>query len=252
MTKKTATSRIQPSGTRNAGVEHGPVKSILPPELSNCGLPAIDTLTNHHRTLGKGEYLYHMGDPLSTLYIIRSGSIKTSRLTRDGRIQVIGFHVPGELLGIDAIGESLHPSNAIALESSTLSEIPYYWLEQLSYKTPSLQRALMQLLSREIVRDEELMVMLGRQNAEARLASCILSLVKRTNHTAADRRIRLPMSRQDLADHLGLALETVSRLFTRLQAQGILRVDNRQIQLLDPARLEDLVEQCSSSYRLHS
>ena len=247
MTKKTASSLIRPSDRQNSG------KAFLPPEPGNCGLPAIDSLANHHRNLAKGDYLYHMGDPLSALYIIRSGSIKTGRLTRDGRIQVIGFHVPGELLGIDAISENLHPSNAIALESSTLSEIPYYWLEQLSHKTPSLQRALMQLLSREIVRDEELMVMLGRQNAEARLASCILNLVKRTGkHASRDQRIRLPMSRQDLADHLGLALETVSRLFSRLQAQGILRVDNRQIQLLDPARLEALVEQCSSSYRLHS
>jgi CRP/FNR family transcriptional regulator len=225
----------------------------LPPELMSCGLAEINSIMQHRRTLRRGEYLYHMGDPLLTLHLIRSGSIKTSRLTRDGRIQVIGFHVTGELLGIDAIGDQRHPSNGVALETTVLSEIPYLWLEQLSHKTPELQRGLMQLLSREIVRDEEMLVMLGRQNAEARLASCLLNLSRRTGRDATgEQRLRLSMSRQDLADHLGLALETVSRVFSRLQAQGILRVHNRQIFLLDPQRLEALVDHCTSNHRLQA
>jgi CRP/FNR family transcriptional regulator, anaerobic regulatory protein len=251
--KKTTASLVPHADLNETSGELDHKKFYLPPELMNCGLPAINSITQHRRTLRKGEYLYHMGDPLASLHVIRNGSIKTSKLTRDGRIQVIGFHVAGELLGIDAISHMQHPSNAVALETTSLCEIPYFWLEELAHNTPELQRGLMQLLSREIVRDEELLVMLGRQNAEARLAACLLNLSRRSPlNSGREKRLKLTMSRQDLADHLGLALETVSRLFSRLQAQGILRVHNRQIYLLDPERLEALVEHCTSNHRLHA
>lgn len=251
--KKTSTSLATHFDRSESSAEYDGKQSYLPPELMSCGLQAVDSIMRHRRTLRKGEYLYHMGDPLIALHVIRSGSIKTSKLTRDGRIQVIGFHVAGELLGVDAICEVQHPSNAVALETTSLCEIPYFWLEELAHTTPELQRGLLQLLSREIVRDEDLLVMLGRHNAEARLASCLLSLSRRTNgENRHANRLKLTMSRQDLADHLGLALETVSRLFSRLQTQGILRVHNRQIYLIDAKRLEGVVEHCTSNHRLHA
>ena len=230
----------------------GQLADYFPPELMSCGALAIASITRHQRVLRKGEYLYHMGDNLTSLHIIRSGSIKTSRLTTDGRIQVIGFHVTSDVIGVDAISDMQHPSNAVALEPSELCVIPYFWLEELAQTRRELQRGLLQLLSREIVRDEELMLMLGRQNAEARLASCLLSLSRRAPPGRSDeRQLTLSMSRQDLADYLGLAVETVSRLFSRLQDQGILQVSNRRIRLLDRARLEIVVERCTSSHRLH-
>jgi CRP/FNR family transcriptional regulator, anaerobic regulatory protein len=231
----------------------GQIDAYFPPELMSCGTNAIASITRHQRALRKGEYLYHMGDTLTSLHIIRSGSIKTSRLTTDGRIQVIGFHVSGDVIGVDAICAMQHPSNAVALEPTELCVIPYFWLEELAQNQRELQRGLLQLLSREIVRDEELLLMLGRQNAEARLASCLLNLSSRAPAGNGDgRHLTLSMSRQDLADYLGLAVETVSRLFSRLQEQGILQVSNRRIHLLDRARLEILVECCTSSHRLQA
>jgi CRP/FNR family transcriptional regulator len=231
----------------------GQTAAYFPPELMSCGTPAIASITRHQHVLRKGEYLYHMGDALTALHIVQRGSIKTSRLTSDGRIQVIGFHVTGDVIGADAICAMQHPSNAVALETTELCVIPYFWLEELARSSGELQRGLLQLLSREIVRDGELLLMLGRQNAEARLASCLLNLSRRTPAGDGDgHHLTLSMSRQDLADHLGLAVETVSRLFSRLQQQGILRVHNRRVHLVDRARLENLVERCSSSHRLQA
>ncbi len=251
--KKTSALHFQPTVVNETPRDGGQPATYFPPELMSCGTPAIASITRHQRVLRKGEYLYHMGDPLTSLHIVRSGSVKTSRLTSDGRIQVIGFHVASDVIGVDAISAMQHPSNAVALETTELCAIPYFWLEELAQSTRELQRGLLQLLSREIVRDEELLLMLGRQNAEARLASCLLNLSRRTSTGNGDGQdLKLSMSRQDLADHLGLAVETVSRLFTRLQEQGILRVRNRRIHLIDRARLETLVERCTSSHRLQA
>lgn len=210
----------------------------LPLGLSDLDLSSLDKLIKRRRTLKKGEMLYRHGDPLRALFAIRSGSLKTTGLIEDGRAQVTGFFLPGELLGMDAINTDLHPCSAEALETSEVCDIPYSALEELSQKIPGLQHQLLRIMSREIVRDEDMLMMLGRMSAEERLASCLMSFSRRLarlGDTAVE--FKLSMSRQDLGDYLGLALETVSRLLSRFQEQGLISVHGRQIVLRETSKL---------------
>lgn len=210
----------------------------LPLGLDEPDLSALDKVIRRRRTLRKGEQLYRLGDPLRSLYAVRSGTLKTTGLMEDGRVQVTGFHLAGELLGIDAINTDQHPCSAEALETSEVCEIPYIALEELAYQVPGLQHQLFRVMSREIVEDERLLMMLGRMNAEERLASCLLSFSRRHERLGVNgASFKLSMSRQDLGDYLGLALETVSRLFSRFQEEGLIEVQGRHVHLQDRERL---------------
>ena len=206
-------------------------------ELSVVGGLGIST-----RTLEKGETLYRMGDRLDVLYIVRSGSLKTSILTADGDIQILAFILPGELLGADAISTERHPADAVALEDALLCQIPFKRLEDTARKYPDLQHQLIRLISQEIVRDEELLLVLSNLSAEVRLGACILNLSQRYGRQNPDAdSFTLPMTRQDLGDYTGLALETVSRLLSRFHKQGILHVEGRKVTVLDKPRLQEMV-----------
>jgi CRP/FNR family transcriptional regulator len=210
----------------------------LPLGLDEPDLTALDKVIRRRRTLRKGEQLYRLGDPLKSLYAVRSGTLKTTGLMEDGRVQVTGFHLAGELLGIDAINTDQHPCSAEALETSEVCEIPYNALEELAHQVPGLQHQLFRIMSREIVEDERLLMMLGRMNAEERLASCLLSFSRRHERLGVNgAAFKLSMSRQDLGDYLGLALETVSRLFSRFQEEGLIEVQGRHVHLRDSERL---------------
>lgn len=205
--------------------------------------PAIPDRIVRRRLRKKGEMLYRAHEPLRALYTMQTGCIRTSMSTCDGEVQVLGFHVPGDLLGIDAIGEGRHPSEAAAIEDSLVCEFPYPALEALMREVPSLQRHLLRLMSQEIAREEELMCVLGQRGAESRLASCLLNLSER--YRKVDRHgdwLTLSMSREDLGNHLGLAMETVSRLFSRFQEEGLLSVAGRHVRLLDYPRLRAVQE----------
>ena len=213
----------------------------LPVGLNDTDIHSLEKTIKRRQTLKKGDFLYRVGDPLSALYAVSSGSIKTSELAHDGDIQITGFHLPGELLGIDAISTDLHPCDAVALETTVVCELPMDKLEQLARDIPSLQRQLLRVLSREIVQDENLLMMLGKMNAEARLAACLVSFSERFERLGhSGTKFKLSMSRQDLGDYLGLALETVSRLFSRFQDEGLIRVEGRHIQLLNLTGLRAL------------
>jgi CRP/FNR family transcriptional regulator len=191
--------------------------------------------------LKKGEALYRYGDPLRSLFAIKNGTIKTTGLMEDGRVQVTGFYMPGELIGVDAINADQHPCTAEALESAEVCDIPFLALEDLAHQIPSLQHQLFRIMSREIVRDEQLLMMLGRMTAEERLAASLVNFARRQARLGlSETELKLAMSRQDLGDYLGLALETVSRLFSRFQGESLIRVHGRQVQILDHARLRDI------------
>lgn len=216
----------------------------LPSGLPDDDLLALEHIVRRRRTLEKGQTLYRMGDPLLALYAVRRGSVKTNLLTQDGRVQVTGFYLPGELIGVDAIDEGRYPCDAIALEVTELCEIPWTELNHLAARIPALNQQLVRLMSREIVRDEELLMMLGHLGAEARLAACLLNFDARYKRLGStDDRFTLSMSRQDLGDYLGLALETVSRFFTRLHEDGLLDVQGRDVRVLDAERLRAMVSQ---------
>jgi CRP/FNR family transcriptional regulator len=213
----------------------------LPLGLEAADLSALDNIIKRRRSLKKGEHLYRLGDPMRALYAVHSGAFKSTGLMQDGRTQITGFYLPGELLGMDAISSDKHPCDAEALESAEICEIPFAALEELAQQVPGLQRQLLRIMSREIARDEQTLMMLGRMSAEERLASCLLSFARRRQRLGGNGHdFTLSMSRQDIGDYLGLALETVSRLFTRFRDDRLIEVVGREVRLLDGERLHAL------------
>lgn len=211
----------------------------LPLGLSEHDIAQLDAVVKRRRPLHKGEVLYRTGDSLRSLYAVRRGTFKTSGIMEDGRVHVTGFFLSGEILGFDAITSDRHPCTAEALETSDVCEIPYEGLEALGQQIPGLQHQLLRIMSREIVRDEQMLIMLGRMTAEERLASFLVSFSRRqVRRGLSETDLSLAMSRQDLGYYLGLALETVSRLFSRFQEQELIEVIGRQVRLLDLDQLQ--------------
>ena len=162
-------------------------------------------------------------------------------MTADGREQVSGFYLPGEIVGMDAINQNTHASSALALETAAVCEIPFSSLETLSTTMPHLQRHFFQLMSREITADQQLITLLSKSSADARIAALLLSIsMRNAQRHLSSTRFRLSMSRVDIGNYLGLTVETVSRVFTRLQKTGVLKVDNREITILDATSLRQL------------
>lgn len=210
----------------------------LPVGIGADDLSRLDSIIDRKRPLARGDHLFQIGDQFQALYAVRSGSLKTYTTSADGQEQVMGFHLPGELVGLDAIADNRHPLAARALETTSICEIPFNDLESLSGQLPTLQHQLLRVMSQEIRGDEQNMVMLGQKSAEERLAAFLIGLSDRLQRRGfSARQFNLSMSRGDIGNYLGLALETVSRLFTRFQNEGLLRVDRKQIELLNRERL---------------
>lgn len=213
----------------------------IPMGVSDEELDALESIINRRRPLQRGEYLYRPGDRMVAIYAVRSGSVKTSALSDDGQEQVTGFHLPGELLGLDAISDGTHPCFARALETTSVCEIPFDQLEELAGRISGLQRQLFRIMSREIQTDEHLVTLLAKKSSDARLAAFLLSLSSRFGERGFSRQeFNLTMSRNDIANYLGLAVETVSRLFTRFQDSGMLQVDRKLVHILDLDRMHQV------------
>jgi len=216
----------------------------LPAGLEADEMEQLDRIVNRKRPLKRGEYLYRAGGALQSLYAVRTGFLKSCVLHDDGREQVAGFHMMGELLGMDAIGSGKHMCDAVALEDSDVCEIPFIELEQLSRDIPALQRHFHRMMSREIARDYGVMLLLGSMRAEERLAAFLLNLSQRfaaRGYSAT--RFNLRMTREEIGSYLGLKLETISRAFSRFQTEGLITVQNKSIELKDPERLRALIGQ---------
>ena len=213
----------------------------LPLGIDIQDIARLDDSSNRKRPLARGEFLFQAGAPFHAIYAIRSGSVKTFTATEDGQEQVTGFHLPGELVGLDAISSDTHNCSARALETTSVCEIPYAQLEDLSTRVPSLQRQLLRVMSREILQDDHMMMLLGRKAADERLAAMLMSISNRFKQRGfSPREFHLSMSRNDIGNYLGLAVETVSRLFTRFQEEGILETERKHVRILDLARLSAL------------
>ena len=214
----------------------------LPMGLRAEDVDRLDAIVKRNRPLQRGDHLFRAGDHFRHLYVVKTGAVKTFTQTNEGDEQVVGFHLPGEVLGLDAIQDGQHGCGARALETTAICELPFDRLEDLSSNIPSLQHQMFRLLSKEIGHDAEMMALLGRSTAEERVASFLVSLserFKRRGFSATD--FFLSMSRQEIGSYLGLALETVSRLFTRFQDEGILKVERKHVQILDLDRLTAMV-----------
>jgi len=213
----------------------------LPSGLSEEEVREVDRAIDGRRLLKPGEPLFRVGQPFQRLYMVHAGSIKSFVIDGDGKERVIAFHLPGELLGLDAIAGKSHACATQALETSGLCEIPLYRLEQLAQRMPVLQHHLFHLMSHEIRQDEQT-ILLGSTSAEQRLATLLLSLSYRQHQRRLSARaIRLSMSRRDIGNYLGLALETVSRVFSRLQQRGLIAVTGREVSISNIDALQMLV-----------
>jgi CRP/FNR family transcriptional regulator len=213
----------------------------LPSSINGSDLEKLDNIIERKRPLKRNEHLFQVGSNFSSIYVVRSGSLKTYSPTVDGQEQVTGFHLPGELLGLDAIGKGQHPCAAKAMETTSVCEVPFENLEHLSQELPSLQHQLLRLMSKEIFDDQELMLLLGKKTAEARLSAFLLSIslrFKQRGFSACE--FYLSMSRNDIANYLGLAVETVSRMFTRFQEDGIITAERKHIVINDRTALQQI------------
>ncbi|MGH8493421.1 MAG: fumarate/nitrate reduction transcriptional regulator Fnr [Moraxellaceae bacterium] len=215
----------------------------LPPAVAEADLDQLENIIERRRPLPRGSQLFQQGDTFNAVYAVRSGGIKTCITGPDGAEQITGFYLPGEIVGLDGIANGHHGVTATVLESTAVCTIPFSRLEALTSRLPGLQHHLFTLLSREIQADQQLLLLLGKRSAEARLAAFLLSLSTRHQRRGlSGRRFLLPMSRTDIGNHLGLAIETVSRLFTRLQQSGVLAAEGKDITLLDSSALCLLAE----------
>lgn len=214
----------------------------LPKGLSGKEREEFTTLILQHKRLQTGQPLFRAGDTFSNLYFVKTGSLKTMVLLDDGREQVTGFHFAGDVLGVDAISFPAHPSEAVALEDTQVCAIPFAQLMRMSQRVGHLQTYVQRLLAREVVRDQGLMLLLGRMQADERVAAFLLNLSQRFNARGySPREFTLPMAREEIGNFLGLTLETVSRCFSRFKNVGLLRVENRHIHLLNPDALKQVI-----------
>jgi CRP/FNR family transcriptional regulator len=221
----------------------------LPLALENDDIDQLDNIVQRGRPLHKGDHLYRDTDEFRSVYAVRSGAVKAYRVTDDGREQVTGFYFPGEILGMDGIAKNAHACSAKALETSAVCEIPFTSLEQLSVQLPNLQRHFFQLMSREITEDQQLITLLSKNTAEERIAALMLSISARNaRRKLSATQFRLPMSRIDIGNYLGLTVETVSRVFSRLQKLDVLHVSNKEIEILDIAGLRNIANVIIEEY----
>lgn len=229
-----------------------PRTAYTPIACTNCGvyqlcysvggdadLSTLNTLVNNRKTIKRGDFLYRTGDQFRAIYAIRGGSVKTSLLADDGRVQVTGFHVAGKVLGLDAIVTSQYNCEAKALETTGVCEIPFVRFEELSKKIPDLQYKMLKIMSQEILDNRELMMLLGKMSGEERLATYLLNMSKGLDKRGSPSgQFDISMSRSDIGNYLGMAEETISRIFTRFQEAGLIMIQRRKhITITDPGRL---------------
>jgi CRP/FNR family transcriptional regulator len=194
------------------------------------------------RRVARGTALYHAGDKFESLHAVRSGAFKTVGVSRNGDEKVTGFHLAGEMLGLEAISTGRHTYTAVALEDSEVCAIPFAALEKMAGAVPALQHRLFRVLSGDISRDQGLMLMLGSMSAEQRLAAFLLSLSRRYERLGyAAARFTLRMTREEIGNYLGLTLETISRLFSKFQRDRLIGVRQREIEFRNAARLREIV-----------
>jgi CRP/FNR family transcriptional regulator len=218
----------------------------LPCGLSGQEVDRVDELIYTRRRMRRGESLYRAGDEFSSLYAVRSGFFKTLQTLEDGRDQVTGFYMSGEIIGLDGIGPEVHMLNAVALEDSEVCVIPYSRLENLGRDMHAVRHQFHKVMSREIVREHGVMLLLGTMRAEERLATFLLNLSQRfTARGYSASEFNLRMTREEIGSYLGLKLETVSRAFSRFQEDGLISVQQKHIHILDVAGLRKVMGQAS-------
>lgn len=210
----------------------------LPLSLNMEDLNLLDDIVKRGRPLKKGDYLFRQGDSFSSVFAVRSGSLKTYSVSDCGEEQITGFHLPSEFVGLSGVDTELYPTSAIALETTSICEIPFERLDELSATLPQLRRQLMRIMSREIRDDQQMMMLLSKKTADERIATFLVNLSARFSARGfSATQFRLAMSRNEIGNYLGLAVETVSRVFTRFQQAGLIEAEGKEIKITNNEEL---------------
>jgi CRP/FNR family transcriptional regulator len=216
----------------------------LPVGLVESDLAQLDAVLETRTRLKKGDALFHNGSAFTAMFAVRLGSLKTTVLSDDGREQVAGYHMPGDLIGLDGVSSGRHGCEAIALEDTEVCVMPFERIEELARHVPALQHNLHKILSREIESDHRVMLLLGSMRAEERLAAFLLNLSERYKCRGySSTEFVLRMTREEIGSYLGLKLETVSRLFSKFQEEGLVQVAGRSVKIVDLPTLRQLIGQ---------
>jgi CRP/FNR family transcriptional regulator len=213
----------------------------LPHGLNRDELARLDSALRRSRPLHKGDCLYRPGDAAAALYAVRSGSVKLFTTLNDGEEQILGFYLPGEILGFDGIETGVHTCTAMALETSSACGISHAELKAICKQAPSFQDQMFRLFSRELSSDNELLLSITKRTADQRVAAMLTSLSARFQRIGySSSEFRLSMSREEIGNYLGLTVETVSRVFGRLRTRRLIGLNRRQVLIIDAARLRAL------------
>jgi CRP/FNR family transcriptional regulator len=237
--QKTVAEDVVVPVTSGIGYAH-PALEVL--SCSNCNIEGsclAEQLTIAHdfsyqvvknkKVFAKGKHIFRGGDDTKAIYVISSGSVKSYMLMENGEEQVLNFYMPGDVFGLDAMGSKRHISSTVALETTTVCKLPLSGLQN-----RVLGQGFLNTVAQNLLRDHNLMMMLARKDADGRLASFLVDMSKRSEQRGQPVDvIRLTMTRQDIANYLGLAIETVSRALRRFQDGGMLKVSRRQVKIYD-------------------
>ncbi|MBS98608.1 MAG: fumarate/nitrate reduction transcriptional regulator Fnr [Oceanospirillaceae bacterium] len=218
----------------------------LPVSLNMTEMERLDDIIEKSRPLKKGEHLFNQGEAFTSVYAIRAGTIKSYTLTNEGEEQITGFYFPGELVGMSGVDGITYPVSAKVLETTTVCEIPFERLDDLAGQMPELRRQMLRTMSKELRDDQQMMMLLSKKNAEQRVATFLIKLSTRFRARGySATHFRLSMSRNEIGNYLGLAVETVSRIFTRFQAMSLIRVDGKEIELTNLPEMYELAGECN-------
>jgi CRP/FNR family transcriptional regulator len=210
----------------------------LPLSLNLEDMDALDEIVKRGRPMKKGDFLFRQGDAFNSVFAVRAGALKTFSLSDGGDEQITGFHLPSELVGLSGMDSEIYPVSAMALETTSVCEIPFERLDELAVQLPQLRRQLMRIMSREIRDDQQMMLLLSKKTADERIATFLVNLSARFRARGfSANQFRLAMSRNEIGNYLGLAVETVSRVFTRFQQNNLLEAEGKEVHIIDPIEL---------------
>lgn len=229
-----ALQACEPVTCNNCGI----YQLCLPLGLGQADMALLESIVKRKEVYKRGQVLFRPGERFDFLYAIRSGSVKTYVSTEDGRVQITGFHLAGELLGLSALDSRQYSSEARALETMSVCKVEISRLDEIARQIPTIHYQMMRIMSGQIRHDEELLLLLGKRSAEERLAAFLIGLSRRfASRNYSGTQFRLSMSRLDIGNYLGIAEETVCRILSRFQGDGLITADRRQICLKDLKRL---------------
>ena len=213
----------------------------LPLSLSDSDMERLDDIIRRGRPIQKGQLLFQQGDEFQSVFAVRTGALKTYTLASNGEEQITGFHLASELIGLAGYDAGNYPLTAKALETTTVCEIPIHQLESLTDELPDLRKQLMRTMGTEIRHDQNMMLLLSKKNAEERVASFLIDISNRYQRRGfSSSHFRLPMSRVDISNYLGLAVETISRVFTRFQKNELIDTQGKEVIILDMEKLYEM------------